>query len=113
MQQNETEKVHPSCYEYSSEDDFQDEKHEVSKPEDFMGDYKHGTLMCKILCAMASNQTSIHFVKVPALLNNEKHILQSLNYIAVKANQLRRKWNVILIALGDEKFRYVSLYLIA
>lgn len=106
LTEKETRKVFPSYYECSSDDDqFETKQHDVSDKDACKGEYKHGTIMCKIVNAIASRQTAIHLVKCPKLGNNEGHIERCLSYVLLKARELKIKRNVILMTLGSRKFR--------
>lgn len=102
LNEEETMKVFPSYYEYSSDDDdqFETRQHDASNKDACKGEYEHGTLMCKIVNAISSHKTAIHFVKCPKLRNNEVHIERCLSYVVFKAHELKIKQNIILITLG-------------
>lgn len=105
-EREETLKIFPSYYEYSSDDDlFETTQHEVSNKDAYKVKYEHGTLMCKVVSAIVSHQTSIHMVKCPIVGNNERHIRHCLSYVDFQARKLNIKRNVILITLRTEKFR--------
>lgn len=108
----ESEKIYPTYYDYSSEEDLSDIKHDVGTEEQCKGEYRHGTIMTKIICGVASEKTSIHIVTVPKAMNKEQHILHAINYILQKSRELNKKLNIVLITLGSEKFMYKFLFII-
>lgn len=94
-------------YDYSSdEEDMNSVVHEFNCEElDNTEKFKHGTVICKIICKMSSKETSIHFVKIPELGQQIKHILHGLSFINYQSNLLNTKLNIVVMTLGNELFR--------